>query len=247
MKKLFKKILGPYLISKVRTKKAYDIGRRRIFYSSFVRKNELCFDIGANIGNRITPLLALGAKIVAVEPQEICHAYLKKKFGNKIEIITKGLGDSEGSKEFHLSNTPTLSSFSEEWINSVKEARFKDITWNRVVLVEMTTLDKLIEQYGIPTFIKIDVEGYELAVLQGLTNPVKMISFEYTVPEQAGRPAMCIEQIEKSNPNIECNYSIGESMEFAKNEWLPSEEMKKHMLSDEFTNTIFGDVYVRTR
>ena len=259
MKTLFKKILTPDFISKIRSvfpssvqkelnkKEIQEIKRRGSFYTSFIQKGELCFDVGANVGNRIGPLLYIGAKVVAVEPQEVCYSYLKKKFKNKIKIITKGVGESEGIKEFHLSSGSPMSSFSKEWIDSVKDGRFKDYTWEKVVSTKMTTLDKLIEEFGVPAFIKIDVEGYELEVLKGLSKPVKMISFEYTLPEQIQKPVMCIKQIERYNPNIECNYSLGESMEFAKDKWISADDMIKYMVTDEFINTGFGDVYVRTR
>lgn len=65
-------------------------------------------------------------------------------------------------KDFHISNANVLSSFSDEWIKSVKDGRFKEYNWDKVVNIEMTTLDTLIENYGLPIFIKIDVEGYEL-------------------------------------------------------------------------------------
>jgi FkbM family methyltransferase len=224
-----------------------EISVRKSFYSSFINQNDLCFDVGANVGNRIVPLLEIGAKIVAVEPQESCYKILKLKFGNKIEIVTKGLGKTEGIENFHISNASTISSFSDEWINSVKNDRFKEYNWEKVVQVEMTTLDKLIEQYGLPKFIKIDVEGYELDVLKGLTKPVKLISFEYTVPEQINKVNECIDQIEKNDRNIECNYSIGESMVFALEDWLSVENMKKHINTKEFIDTGFGDVYVRIK
>jgi FkbM family methyltransferase len=258
MKKILKKLFGAGFISKIRSifpskvqkelikQEQAETKRRAEFYGSFIKKNELSFDVGANVGNRIDALLSIGARVVAVEPQEICNVFLKKKFGKKIEIVTKGLGEAEEIKDFHLSSGSPMSSFSEEWINSVKDGRFKGYTWDKVVKVEMTTLDKLIAQYGVPAFIKIDVEGYELNVLKGLSQPVKMLSFEYTVPELLEKPVACIEQIEKSNPHIECNYSIGETMEFAKTEWIPATAMKKYMLTDEFVKTGFGDVYVRS-
>lgn len=221
--------------------------KREQFYSSFINKNDLCFDVGANIGNRISPLLAIGAKVVAVEPQESCINTLRLKFGNKIELITNGLGEREGIENFHISNIDTISSFSDEWINSVKDDRFKEFNWDKQVKVEMTTLDKLIEQYGLPQFIKIDVEGYELNVLKGLSKPINVISFEYTVPEQTDKIIECIEQIERNDLNIECNYSIGESMDFLYHEWKSVSEMKEHVHSQEFIDTHFGDVYVRMK
>ena len=184
---------------------------------------------------------------MAVEPQESCYKILQKKFGNKITIIAKGLGEREGVKDFYISNASTISSFSTEWINSVKEERFKEYNWNKVVKIEMTTLDKLIEQYGIPVFIKIDVEGYELDVLRGLSQPVEMLSFEYTVPEQINKVVECIERIEKNDANIECNYSIGERMIFAFQNWQTVEKIKDHIKTKAFIDSGFGDIYVRLK
>lgn len=97
-----------------------------------------------------------------------------------------------------------------DWIDAVKQERFKSYTWSAPVKIPITTLDKLIEKYGKPHFIKIDVEGYELEVLKGLTQAINWISFEYTVPEQTQKAIDCILQIQKFNPNIQCNYSIEE-------------------------------------
>lgn len=38
------------------------------FYANFIRKDDLCFDVGANLGNRVASLLAAGARVVAIEP-----------------------------------------------------------------------------------------------------------------------------------------------------------------------------------
>jgi FkbM family methyltransferase len=263
MKNMLKLFIGDYFIYRIKDFKIKwfpsnqqrnklkqefeEYNKRKLFYNSFLKKDDLCFDVGANVGNRIIPLLEIGVKIVAVEPQKSCYKILKHKFGKKIEIVTKGLGESAGVKNFHISNASTISSFSDEWINSVKNNRFKEFNWNKVVKVEMTTLDKLIEKYGLPLFIKIDVEGYELDVLKGLTKPIKTISFEYTVPEQINKIIECITQIEKNDPNIECNYSIGESMVLALKVWQSVEKMKEHVVSKEFIDTGFGDVYVRIK
>ncbi|MCO5230576.1 MAG: FkbM family methyltransferase [Chitinophagales bacterium] len=224
-----------------------EIKRKAIFYNQFVQKDDLVFDVGANMGNRIAPMLNIGAKVVAVEPQEKCHQTLKSKYGNKIEIVTMGLDEQEGFQEFHIADTSTLSSFSTEWIDSVKNDRFSSIKWEKTLRVQMTTLDKLISTYGTPKFIKIDVEGYELNVLKGLTQPIQIISFEYTVPEQTQKVIDCIEQIEKHNNAIECNYSIGESMKLASDNWNSVSRFKEFVQTDSFTNTRFGDIYIRSK
>ncbi len=180
MKRIIKKLLGQKTIEYFKfirliyfTKdKKEIINARKFFYSSFIKKGEFCFDVGANIGNRIEPLLQIGARVLAVEPQKRCYDYLSSKYANRIILITKGLSDTEGVKNFYISSESAISSFSEEWINTVRAGRFKQFDWNRVVETEMTTLDRLIKEHGVPVFIKIDVEGYELEVLKGLSTPV---------------------------------------------------------------------------
>lgn len=257
MRALLKKILGPNLVAKLRKRfpskiqqkaNMMEIQRKAAFYSLFIKPGDICFDVGANMGNRIAPLLYLGAQVIAIEPQEKCYNYLKREFGDKIILVQKGLGEAEGIKLFHLSDDTTLSSFSSEWITSVKTTgRFKEKTWKTVLQTEMTTVDLLIEKYGKPSFIKIDVEGYELEVLKGLTTAVQMISYEYTVPEQPERAIMCLDRIEKYNPQIECNYSIGEDLVWALAAWVSPGQMRAHILTAEFNDTCFGDIYVRTR
>ncbi len=221
--------------------------QKKNFYSSFIGKGELCFDVGANIGNRVGPLLSLGARVVAIEPQEYCYEILREKYGTRIELVTEGLGERDDVKDFYISNAHTISSFSEEFVDNVKNGRFKEYTWNEPIQVKITTIDSLIKKYGHPDFIKIDVEGYELEVLKGLTSPVQMISFEYMVPEQTAKITACIEQIEKSGSPIECNYSIAETMEFALDTWLPANQMKEYVYNKQFIDTEFGDVYCRIK
>ena len=42
------------------------------FYSQFIKKKDLCFDVGTNIGSRTELFLELGAKIICIEPQKAC-------------------------------------------------------------------------------------------------------------------------------------------------------------------------------
>ena len=58
-------------------------------------------------------------------------------------------------------------------------------------VLRVTTLDRLIESYGVPAFIKIDLEGYELQVLQGLSRSVRGISFEFFA-ERLQQTKLCV-------------------------------------------------------
>lgn len=220
---------------------------RKLFYAAFIKAGALCFDIGANNGNRVEAFLAAGAKVVAVEPQKSCCELLRKKFGGKITIINKGVGSRPGTMKFYPSNISALSSFSTDWIASVQNQRFENATWEAGDPIEMTTVDELIREFGKPAYVKIDVEGYESEVLAGLSEPVPMISFEFTVPERTDNAVECIHKIVSLSGEVECNYTVREQMQFVLKEWIRAGEMVEMVRSKDFVDTSAGDIYVRAK
>lgn len=109
------------------------------FYSQFISTGRLCFDVGANIGNRVKIFLKLYLNVVAIEPQSECVKILKKVFGKDLhlKIIHAGLGNHEGKAELMISNSSTISSMSrqtgsglsgkvEDFLNisGIKQSRF---------------------------------------------------------------------------------------------------------------------------
>lgn len=219
----------------------------KLFYAAFIRSGALCFDIGANYGNRVEAFLSAGASVVAVEPQKGCCEQLRKKFGSKITIINKGVGAKPGSMIFYQSNISALSSFSADWITAVQNQRFENATWEVSDHIEMTTVDDLIREFGKPAYIKIDVEGFECEVLTGLSEPVPMISFEYTVPERTDNAMACIHKIISLSEEVECNYTVREQMRFVLKNWISANEMVELVRSKDFVDASAGDIYVRAK
>lgn len=212
------------------------------FYSQFISRDALCFDVGANIGNRVKIFLKLQAHVVAVEPQKDCVEILKVGYGSNklLTVVQKALGESVGTAEIMISNSNSISSLSQEWVESVKKSgRFSEYSWNMKQTVPLTTLDTLIEHYGMPSFIKIDVEGFEYQVIKGLSQPVKVLSLEFT-PEIIESTFKCIDHLQRLG-NIQLNYSIGETMQFVLAEWATPQEMVLALSSLRDV----GDVYVR--
>jgi FkbM family methyltransferase len=214
-----------------------------IFYKQFLKPGDLCFDVGANIGNRTEAFLALDAKVVAIEPQSTCTQMLRLRFGNKIKLINMALGEKEANGAMYVSNTSEISSLSKDWIDSVSKSRFKTSKWDKKETVKITTLDKLIASIGLPRFCKIDVEGYEEEVLKGLTQPIEFISFEYTIPERLDSFLNCLSQLSKIG-NFDCNYSVGEQMKLEFDIWVSQETLIKK-IREISKESLFGDIYVR--
>ena len=213
------------------------------FYSQFIAKGDLCFDVGANFGNRTKVFLGLGAKVVCIEPQQVCLRKLRRLFGNNknITIVNKALGDYEGCGEIDICEAePTISTMSDKW---KYDGRFsKNYKWEKKQQIIVTTLDSLIALYGLPKFCKIDVEGFEKSVLRGLTVPIPFISFEFT-KEFFDDSKKCISHLLSIAP-AEFNCSIGESMELLFPDWVTPERLYDKLESSE-EKLLWGDVYVK--
>ena len=215
-------------------------------YSQFVAPGDLCFDVGANVGNRVENFLRLGATVVAVEPQIACVDAMRIKLGNhpRLTIVQKVLGAQPGQAEIMISEASVISSLSPEWIEAVKNSgRFAAYNWDQKQTVQMTTLDALIDEYGTPAFVKIDVEGFEQQVVQGLSRPVKAMSLEFT-PEFLQSTFGCIEHLQELGP-ICLNYSLGESMQLQLDEWVTPAKMLEILGGFQGDISLFGDVYVK--
>src|SRR5271165_6144392 len=77
------------------------VQRREIaeLYRQFISAGDLCFDIGANIGEVSQVMLDLGARVVAVEPQSESVEALRKRFAGKqnFTLVPKAAGSAAGS------------------------------------------------------------------------------------------------------------------------------------------------------
>jgi hypothetical protein len=84
-------------------------------------------------------------------------------------------------------------------------------------------LDGLIESYGLPTFCKIDVEGYEAEVLAGLSQPVAGLSVEF-VAGQLGIAEACVARLEELG-TYDFNVVRGEERALAFDAWRTAGEI----------------------
>lgn len=214
-------------------------------YRELISPDDLCFDIGANIGKRTETFLTLGARVIAVEPQPKCLEILRDKFSqnSSVVIVSSALGEKEGRVELSICDeAPTISTLSEKWMT---QGRFSpDYAWNKKIAVSMRTLDSLIEEFGVPHFCKIDVEGYEYQVLQGLTRKIPYVSFEFT-SEFIEDAFACMKYFTSLSKEIKFNFVIGEGGTFELSQWASFEEISLKIQA-KLVGGLWGDIYVKS-
>ncbi|MDX1414185.1 MAG: FkbM family methyltransferase [Candidatus Promineifilaceae bacterium] len=224
-------------------------GRKAIrFYRPFIKTGDLCFDIGAHVGNRMRSWLKLGAHVVALEPQPHLMNFLRRWYADREEVVLlqQAVGAEQGQTRMFISRlTPTVTSLSRKWITTVREDRsFRSVNWDDELTVTVTTLDQLIEQFGMPVFCKIDVEGYEAEVLKGLSRPVPMLSFEY-IPATIAIAVECIALLSRLG-SYEFNWSQGENFNLLSASWLDANSMVE-VINTTQAMWRSGDIYARLK
>jgi FkbM family methyltransferase len=139
----------------------------------------LLFDIGANAGHYADANAAKYDKMILVEANpQLCRALQDKYRHNPRFMVENRLVSKDKNVPFYLCPNHTFSTAAIRW---TKESRFVHMEkWHpSPEPIACVTVDELVKTHGKPTYIKIDVEGYEYNVLQSMTEKYCPLAFEW--------------------------------------------------------------------
>lgn len=224
--------------------------------AGFFNPGDLVFDIGANSGDVTWVLRQLGALVVSVEPlHEIAPERVKEfhyKFRNDpgVILLPLAIAPTNSTNSVNLTMPDIgdphwiVTSASERWC---KTSAHKNLYARKVVRKTVTaiTLDDMVRYFGLPSFIKIDVEGFDGEVVSTLSYPVPVLNMEFH-SDWLWNNLMGINHLNKIG-NYEYNYALDNSPDLSLSNWMNGKDLIDH-LSKTLTNRgdgSWGDIYAR--
>lgn len=132
-----------------------------------ILNEKLIFDIGMHKGEDTSYYLKNGYKVVAVEANPILVGECRVKFADAISsgdliIVNAGISAGSGTMPFYVNL------HSSEWSSFDKEIGTRNNTKFEVIEVTCVKAASLFEQYGLPYYVKVDIEGYDYLVLDDI-------------------------------------------------------------------------------
>lgn len=230
------------LLSSVREEDFY----RKLFAD--LQRDDLIFDIGANVGSKADIFLRLGARVVAAEPDATCQKILRDRFlryrlrRQPITLIHKAVSCKVGTATMWIDGPGSaVNTMDPRWADHLKESKesFKyahcGLEFSHSRTVETTTVEELVNLYGVPYFVKIDVEGHELSVIRGMRRPVPLLSFEVNLSTFRLDGIECVRALSRLGSDGRFNYTADCCSGLALAEWLGAEDFcsELELCSDE--------------
>jgi FkbM family methyltransferase len=161
---------------------AMELYERRVFdrLMEAVKPGDVVYDIGANVGLYAVPLakeVGNRGQVIAFEPERTSYNHLQENLKlnalNNVRSFRKALGERNGEATIYLGEVGNL---------SLLPPDTRDMNRQVVEMVEGDWFREA-ENLPLPRAIKIDVEGYEYAVLEGLRRTLAHPQCEMVVCE----------------------------------------------------------------
>lgn len=140
---------------------------------SMLCPGDIVLDCGANIGNVTMPLAATGAQVYAYEPDPYAYDRIYKRTAS-LENVTlehAAVGVENGTTHLmrpaNFDDNPKGGSVKSTVIKGGRNINENADSRIEVKLIDLTeTIQNLVDQHGRIAFLKMDIEGAELEILE---------------------------------------------------------------------------------
>lgn len=154
--------------------------KEMLFLLHYLRENEIFVDAGANIGSySILASAEIGATSYSFEPVEETF----NQFQQNINV--NNISSKVNCFQIGLASKPGELIFTDEQDSSMNHVLTSNNSSKNAKRVEVSTLDSILKNYS-PSLLKIDVEGFELEVLNGALETLNKQSLKAIIIELNG-------------------------------------------------------------
>jgi FkbM family methyltransferase len=141
--------------------------------------DKLIYDIGYHRGEDTSHYLEKGYRVIAVEANPLLANQGQQRFKNAIKsgqlhLLNLGIGQEDNILEFWVNDTQS------EWSSFDKNIGCRNNTRCHAEMIQCVPLYNLFAKYGVPFYLKIDIEGNDIYCLQQIdpNNKPKYVSCE---------------------------------------------------------------------
>jgi FkbM family methyltransferase len=201
------------------------------------RRNDIIFDIGANEGSKTDIFLRLGARVVAAEPDAACQEMIRDRFlryrlkARPVTLLGEAVSEKVGVEKMWIDGPGSaVNTLNRKWADHLTETKehFRHghcgLEFTSSNVVKTTTIADMVNLFGLPFFIKIDVEGHELSVLRGMECCVPYLSFEVNLAAFRREGIECVRELTRLESGGYFNYAVDCCSGLELRDWLGSEQ-----------------------
>ncbi len=143
----------------------------------------LIVDVGLNIGQDTSFYLSQGYQVLAIEADPILTEAARKRFDREVqdgrlEVLNVGIAEKDGFADFWVcEDKPEFNSIH-------RQIAARDSHAHHSIQIPVVRFASIIERYGVPLYLKVDIEGNDMLCLDGLTPSTapKYLSVESECP-----------------------------------------------------------------
>lgn len=141
--------------------------------------DDLIYDVGMNNGDDTAYYLNCGYRVVAIEANPLLCEQAARRFAKdissgRLQILNVGIAGEAGKTEFWICDSHS------EWSSFLRDVASRDGSAHHPVTIECERFGNILARYGVPYYLKVDIEGHDQFCINELT-PLTLpryISFE---------------------------------------------------------------------